>query len=163
MAILTLEKLRVEVAPFRAPDGNLVLLLYDRDGRLLTRTVATPFQVQFPTAGPGPLGPFCSDFAPLWAHAPRRWPYGVHKAPWPSIVYSQGAVLIAVDNKGRWLGECEIPPGHEQRAHLALWELLTTGDAIKAERIATGPMDRVDAPFDPAVVTLLIRSQVESS
>lgn len=159
MATFNLKRIGVEIAPFLASEGELVLLLRDQQGRVLTRVAVAPFWVQFPTAGAGPTGPFHSDFAPLWTHAPPFWPYGVHEAPWPSIVYRRGSVLVAVDKEGRWMGECDVPPGsaHQRRAYLALWELLTTGDAVKAERIAYGPLDQRGSVFDPAVVVLLTR------
>jgi len=64
-----------------------------------------------------------------------------------------------VNQQGRWVGECDAPPGHGhvRRAKLALSELLTSGNAQRTERIAQGPVALCDGALDPAVVTLVVR------
>ncbi len=151
--------LTIQIAPFRSPSGKIVLLALN-EGRLVSRFLVSPFYIQFPTPTPTPIGPFPSDFSLLYSEQNRRWTYGIHRAGWPSIVYKHGTVLIAVDQEGRWVGECEVPPGadHLRRAKLALSELLATGDAIQAERIARGPCQNV---FNPAVVVLMVRPTID--
>lgn len=147
------------LAPFLAPDGKPVLLLLGQGGRLVTRVVISPFYIRFPTNSPTPGGPFPSNYAGFETCVPRLWPRGVHRAPWSSIIYAQGTVWVAVNRQGQWVGECDTPPGYEhvRRAKLALSELLSSGDAMRAERIAQSPVAFYGSERDLSVVVLTIR------
>jgi hypothetical protein len=151
--------LRPVLAPFLAPDGKPVLLLLSRDARLVTRVVIAPFYVRFPTDSPTPEGPFPSNYSGFGVYTPRLWRSGVHRAPWSSFIYAGGTVWVAVNERGRWIGECDTPPGHGyiRRARLALAELLTSGDTVRAERIALGAATRQHNESNVAAVVLTVR------
>jgi hypothetical protein len=152
---LTLQSL---LAPFLAPNGGSVLLLLGRGSHLVTRVVIAPFYVRFPTDSPTPGKTFPSNYSGFKTYKPRLWRYGVHRAPWSSIIYARGTVWIAVNQQGRWVGECDAPPGNEyvRRTKLALSELLTSGDAVRAERIAQGPVELRGSVYDLAVPVLTV-------
>lgn len=156
----TLHNVHVTIAPFTTPKDEIVLVLTAQDGQLVARVVATPFYVTHSTDAT----PLPSNFSALRKRSVVRWSYGVHRASWPSIVYAQGVVLIAVDHNGRWVGECDVPPDprYVQRARMALWELLTTGDAHRAEHIAQGPWPETDMNGRAAVV-LMVRPHPKAS
>lgn len=146
------------LAPFLASTGEPVVLVLGPNRQLVARAVLAPFYVRFPTDSPLYSGPFASNYSGIGRSTPPLWPYGVHRAPWSSIIYAHGTVWVAVNRHGRWVGECDTPPGHRhiRRAKLALWELLVSGDVVRAERIAQGPLRRDDSGVDAAVTILTV-------
>lgn len=103
-----------EIAPFRSPAGDPVLVVTDRDQFLVTRLVAHPWQTMRPGRAPDHWQIVTDNLSPLLRAAPRVWRRGVHVAAWRTHRHPRGIVLIAVDSRGRWLTEGEAPAGTEE-------------------------------------------------